>query len=179
MEKKKSKCGQGEKEIYPGKERSGPANIFLLPPSPRLQAPQQFSVKKDEEGPAGEALDGGPKTGAVCSATSLEVFNQESPPLQLGSTMRGRMPPRQAGEGREDLGGAPPALLCPGLWPHFRTSCLEQECLSPVKRGPSRPEGALPSSVLARKAKNKVKTQLRFWLPSGPAPGWEHSLNFP
>lgn len=69
MEKKKSKCGQGEKEIYPGKERSGPANIFLLPPSPRLQEPQQFSVKKDEEGPAGEALDldGGPKTEAVYS----------------------------------------------------------------------------------------------------------------
>ena len=54
--------GRGRKELHPGKERSGPANIFLLPPSPRLQETQQFSVKKD-----GEALDGGPKTEAVCS----------------------------------------------------------------------------------------------------------------
>lgn len=180
MGKTKSKCGQGEKEIYPGKQRSGPANIFLLPPSLQLQEPQQFSVKKDEEGPAGEALDGELKTGAVCFCHQLRSLQSgvTSPPTGLHCE-GDRVPPRQAGEGREDLGGAPPALLCPGLWPHFRTSCLEQECLSPVKRGPSRPEGALPSSVLARKAKNKVKTQLRFWLPSGPSPGWEHSPNFP
>lgn len=36
-------------------------------------------------------------------------------------------------------------------------------------RGPSRTRDYFSSSILARKAKNKVKTQLRFWLPSGPA----------
>lgn len=36
-------------------------------------------------------------------------------------------------------------------------------------KGPSRARDYFSSSILARKAKNKVKTQLRFWLPSGPA----------
>lgn len=36
-------------------------------------------------------------------------------------------------------------------------------------RGPSKTRDCFSSSILARKAKNKVKTQLRFWLPSGPA----------
>lgn len=85
------------------------------------------------------------------------------------------------GGGHEDLEGRPPPrrLACLDHWPHLRTSLLRQQCLSPKKRGPSRTGGCLPSSVSARKAKNKVKTQLRFWLPSGPAPGWEHSPNFP
>ena len=55
-------AGGERNSILERREVAGPANIFLLPPSPRLQETQQFSVKKD-----GEALDGGPKTEAVCS----------------------------------------------------------------------------------------------------------------
>lgn len=88
---------------------------------------------------------------------------------------------RGAGEGREKSEGAPPACTLaqprPLATPQnklFNASvCLLQ------KRAPSRTGECIPSSVSVRKAKNKVKTQLRFWLPSGPAPGWEHSPNFP
>lgn len=136
-----------------------------------------------------EALEGGAETEAEFSCHPALAISNRSHLLPDKPTTElfwegDRGMPREAGEGHRDLEQEPPTtppprLLCPGLWTHFRTSCLMQPCLSPVRRGPSRSGGCLPSSVSARKAKNKVKTQLRFWLPSGPAPGWKHSPNFP
>lgn len=71
------------------------------------------------------------------------------------------------------------ACSCLGLRPHLKTNCLTQRCLSPVKEALPELEDASPPPSQPKNAKNKVKTQLRFWLLSGPAPGWELSPNFP
>lgn len=96
-----------------------------------------------------------------------------------------RVTSRQAREGCEPLGGAPPACMpaClllsrPLATPHNKLSNATASVS--CERRPSQNWRRSPLLRLsARKAKNKVKTQLRFWPPSGPAPGWEHSPNFP
>lgn len=108
--KKENQTWAGGKKFYPGKEKSGPANIFLLPPKPSAPADPTIHCE------AGwRRLDWrqlwreGPRLRRCSPATSLD-FKQEPPPLQLGSTGRGdRATPRQAREGPEDLGEAPPA----------------------------------------------------------------------
>lgn len=101
--------GRGKK-FYPGKEKSGPANIFLLPPKPSAPADPTIHCEAGRRRLDWRQLwREGPRLRWCSPATSLD-FKQEPPPLQLGSTGRGdRATPRQAREGPEDLGGAPPA----------------------------------------------------------------------
>lgn len=62
------------------------------------------------------------------------------------------------------------ACSCRGLWPHLTTSCRMPQRLSPVKGGPPRTGGGLPSSV-SQPEKLKIKSK--------PSSGFGHHLAQP
>lgn len=171
---KENQTWAGVGDFCPGSKKSGPSTFFSSAKAVRSKRP---SLSLRGRGSLDETVQGAAQTGAnSCHRPGISKRGHWSlaGPYQEGDTVtpswgRGTQRPR------EDA----PADAGPGGRPHPRTSPLMGQRPSPAHRGPSRPGGCLPSSDAARKVKNKVKTQLRFWLPSGPAPGWEHSPNFP